>query len=146
MDFHGNIDMASVNHEQMMQVWFFAFTAWRSVMKETTSPCALCVTECAATGNCPLPAARHGPATCSTMRPPSSSPSLWHCGVSRFYFLASSLVLLTLYTNCCVLYILRVDMTGAVEILCPGFGTQCFAFNRTRPPPPHPSVLPLLRC
>lgn len=66
------------------------YSVWKSVTRETISPCAQFVTESAATGNWSPLAAQLGPATCSTMRPPSSSPSLWHYGVSSSVLLLCS--------------------------------------------------------
>lgn len=64
---------------------FFPFcSVWRFVTRGITSPCARCVTVLAATGNWSQPVAPPGPATCSTTRPPSSSPSSWRSGVGCF--------------------------------------------------------------
>lgn len=105
------------------QVLFFVYSVWRSVTRETISPCAQCVTEPAATGNWSQLAARLGPATCSTMRPPSSSPSLCHYGVSSSVLLSClPHALLLLYTNCCVsTYWGQTRSDKCWRDLCPGF-------------------------
>lgn len=95
----------------LKSVFFFFFPAWRSATRETTSPCAQCVTEPAATGNWSRLAGRPGPATCSTTRPPSSSPSSWHCGVSSSVLLSCSHTrfLVSVHQLLCP-YILRTDL------------------------------------
>lgn len=91
--------------------FFVVHSAWRSATREITSPCAQCVTEPAATGNWSRLAARPGPATCSTMQPPSSSPSLWHYGVSSSVLLSCSLArfVAAVHQLLC-LHILRADL------------------------------------
>lgn len=80
--------------------------AWKSATQRTTSPCALCATQCAATGNLVRPVERLEPVISSIIPPRSSSPYLWHFGVSHpSFWICSVMMLLSLTCNHSYMYI-----------------------------------------